>query len=227
MIHIISRKDAQALGMRRFFTGVECKNGHISERNTKNRTCMQCANDLQNKRLIDKACYGVIKRFSTGRFSAYDAKLLGLRDYYTGVKCSRGHIAYRRASDGKCRECIKIKNRKRRSENPEYIKKHIKQWQSRNKIKMRSYAARRKSRVKDSKSNYTQGDVEKKISSQRYKCANCLKCVRNQFHVDHIFPLSLGGDNSAQNIQILCPSCNLRKAAKTPEEWAKENGRLI
>lgn len=39
---IISHKCAKEQGLLRFFTGVPCKNGHIAERNVKNRGCLQC-----------------------------------------------------------------------------------------------------------------------------------------------------------------------------------------
>jgi hypothetical protein len=40
----ISRNDAQARGLRKFFTGKPCKNGHIAERYVQNGTCVQCLN---------------------------------------------------------------------------------------------------------------------------------------------------------------------------------------
>lgn len=43
MLHIISREDAKALGMKYYFTGIMCKHGHISERNVKYTSCRQCA----------------------------------------------------------------------------------------------------------------------------------------------------------------------------------------
>ena len=40
----------------------------------------------------------------------------------------------------------------------------------------------------------------------------CLKCgTRRNLHYDHIKGYALGGDNSAQNIQVLCENCNQRK----------------
>ncbi len=226
-LHIISRPVAMRLGLRRFFTGEPCKNGHIDERNTRNRTCMACANALQNEREKNKAALGIIKRFSTGIFSASDARLLGLVDCYTGKPCVRGHIAYRRASDGKCRECLKQKNRVRAENNRDYMNAAIRKWKKKNLIKIRSYGAKRRARRNESNSHYTENDVNRIMRLQKKKCANCMACCESEFHIDHIMPISLGGSNSADNIQILCPQCNLKKASKTPEDWAKENGRLI
>ena len=49
---------------------------------------------------------------------------------------------------------------------------------------------------------------------QDWKCADCKINVRRWNHVDHIVPLSKGGTNLRQNLQLLCPACNLAKGAK-------------
>jgi hypothetical protein len=39
---IIGRKDALALGLKRYFTGKPCKNGHMAERYVRNSACLGC-----------------------------------------------------------------------------------------------------------------------------------------------------------------------------------------
>jgi 5-methylcytosine-specific restriction endonuclease McrA len=40
----------------------------------------------------------------------------------------------------------------------------------------------------------------------------CLKCGRkNKFTIDHIVPISKGGNNEKSNLQILCERCNSLK----------------
>lgn len=48
-------------------------------------------------------------------------------------------------------------------------------------------------------------------------CANCGST--NNPHIDHIVPLSRGGGNELDNLQILCMSCNFSKGTKTMAEW--------
>ena len=43
-MEIISRQDAKLKGLTRFFTGVPCVNGHVSERHTKSGSCIECGN---------------------------------------------------------------------------------------------------------------------------------------------------------------------------------------
>jgi len=40
-------------------------------------------------------------------------------------------------------------------------------------------------------------------------------------------PLSRGGSNDKYNLQLLCPTCNLKKSAKDPIDFAQENGNLL
>ena len=44
MISVIAfaREDAKALGLKRFFTGERCKQGHVAERYTINGCCVAC-----------------------------------------------------------------------------------------------------------------------------------------------------------------------------------------
>ena len=48
MREIISRQQAIAANLPRYFTGKACKHGHLVERFTANKTCVRCANDISN-----------------------------------------------------------------------------------------------------------------------------------------------------------------------------------
>src|ERR1039458_2004942 len=43
MSEIITRKEALSKGLKRYFTGMLCQNGHLSERYTNNHICAECA----------------------------------------------------------------------------------------------------------------------------------------------------------------------------------------
>lgn len=99
--------------------------------------------------------------------------------------------------------------RKYRNENPEKVR----EWSQ----KRSSYKTKRLPR----------GTVSKLLSLQRWKCAICKESVKSKYHVDHIQPLAQGGAHSPENIQILCPSCNVRKSAKDPIKYMQERGYLL
>lgn len=46
----------------------------------------------------------------------------------------------------------------------------------------------------------------------------CLHCgATDQLHIDHINPVSNGGGNEYENLQVLCKPCNSRKGFRPPE----------
>ena len=42
MTEIITRKEALSKGLKRYFTGKACKHGHVAERVTSTKTCVEC-----------------------------------------------------------------------------------------------------------------------------------------------------------------------------------------
>lgn len=71
------------------------------------------------------------------------------------------------------------------------------------------------------------GTTQKLGAAQKWKCAICRCSVRKHYHLDHIMPLALGGAHEPKNLQLLCPSCNVRKNAKHPIQYMQERGFLL
>jgi 5-methylcytosine-specific restriction endonuclease McrA len=70
------------------------------------------------------------------------AKAAGLKRYFTGEPCKRGHLAERKVSDRKCCECGLAAGRQLRSRNPEKARENYRRWASRNPEKVkRAYEA--------------------------------------------------------------------------------------
>lgn len=90
----------------------------------------------------------------------------------------------------------------------------------------RAAAAIRKSRQLNAPGSYSAADVERIYRAQRGKCYYCGKSVGNEYHVDHVVPISRGGSNFPDNLVVSCPSCNCRKSDKLPHEWSGSN-RLL
>lgn len=85
----------------------------------------------------------------------------------------------------------------------------------------------RRSTLKGCSGSFTSMDVQRIYRSQKGRCPWCKTSLKGGFHRDHKFPLALGGTNNAENIELLCPKCNIRKHAKDPIDWANENGKLL
>jgi 5-methylcytosine-specific restriction endonuclease McrA len=70
--------------------------------------------------------------------------------------------------------------------------------------------------------------VPKLMELQRCKCAACRADLTvTGKHLDHMVALSAGGTNTDDNVQLLCPDCNVRKGAKHPVDFMQQRGYLL
>lgn len=73
----------------------------------------------------------------------------------------------------------------------------------------------------------SKGLTEKLYNLQHGKCACCGNPLGEDFHLDHIMPLALGGTNEDWNIQLLRAICNHQKHKKHPIDFMRERGFLL
>ncbi len=70
--------------------------------------------------------------------------------------------------------------------------------------------------------------VQRLTKLQRGLCACCgTDLKKSGHHLDHQMPLALGGSNTDDNMQLLCPSCNSSKHAKHPVDFMQQRGYLL
>lgn len=70
----------------------------------------------------------------------------------------------------------------------------------------------------------TRSDIDQlkrlKLRQQHAECIYCISVLDEvQAHLDHRTPLSRGGTNEPENLQLLCARCNSEKHAKTHSEY--------
>jgi 5-methylcytosine-specific restriction endonuclease McrA len=112
--------------------------------------------------------------------------------------------------------------------NPENVRKSKKKWQDANLEVKRVHTRARRARKRAAEGNHTISDVREIAKLQRNKCAYCRRSLSGaRREVDHIRALSRGGSNNRRNLQILCRTCNTRKGAKDPMQFAREQGLLL
>jgi len=97
-------------------------------------------------------------------------------------------------------------------------------WAKANSEKVRAITHRRRARTRGVGGTHTAEDIKRQLAVQNGKCWWCNKPCADKYHEDHLIPLSRGGHNDITNIVISCPTCNLKKHNKTPDEFA---GRLL
>lgn len=96
-----------------------------------------------------------------------------------------------------------------------------------NRERYRAYVRNRRAAMRRVDGSHTQDDVLRLYSYQRGRCAHCGTKLGDDYHVDHVVPISRGGSNSPGNLQLLCPTCNKSKGAKDPIVFAQQHGRLL
>jgi hypothetical protein len=151
--------------------------------------------------------------------------------------------------------CRKHYDAKRRRENPEKTKKQRITYLSNpeNRAKAKAYRVRTAAAKQAYDKIYTKTNRDKVKASTAVKnarrrcvigthskeelaalfvqqkgcCAACKNSLQKDYHRDHILPIVAGGSNWISNIQLLCKTCNLEKAAKHPVDFMREKGYLL
>ena len=83
---------------------------------------------------------------------------------------------------------------------------------------------KRNTAILGTKSTITAQEWQTILTKQRGICYYCRRKFP-KLQMEHKIPLSRGGDHSVKNIVGACKSCNCRKHAKTPEEFANAQRR--
>lgn len=157
-IIILTRVQAKALGLARYFTGEPCKHGHIDERQVRSQSCMQCQRDSALKQLL-KNPEKMRERNRLWALANSDKK----RELHQRWRKENPEAAakwrlenpekekeigrkYRLANTKKTKEA----NRRWRTENKDYAKEQQKLWRAANPDKLSESARRSYIKNKDS-----------------------------------------------------------------------------
>lgn len=178
-----------------------------------------------------------------------DAKQAGLPTFYLGKLCNSGHRAERFVSNRKCVECCNgidptrtpaqnkamLADKAERDRERNYEDRHhrlireanaaMRRRRARNRVKTNWGSIIRQDRMRQADGEHTAQDIVDIYESQSGLCVYCSADLEEtSYHIDHIYPISLGGSNWPRNLQLTCPRCNIRKHAKHPAEFAAQVG---
>lgn len=186
-----------------------------------------------------------------------DAVKDGRKRYYTGTVCSQGHDSERFTSTKRCCECKRLENLADRDRvypdrrphakpvdgvilsRKEKALKHYKDnrekiiarsilWKASHPESARAHKQNRRAKQRASGGRLSTGLARRLLVLQKSRCACCKEKIDQRgYHLDHIMPLALDGENVDSNIQLLCPPCNRNKHAKHPVDFMQSRGFLI
>lgn len=218
-----SKKEAQRAGEKYYFTGKPCKNGHVANRFSSCNSCVEC------RKILSKIWYSdrerARKKTAAWRSNNKERSLKSEREWRE-----------------KNKERVTATQKRWRDKNPERSKKKYRDWYARNieseRLRSLSWnkenkdycaanARNYRARKKHNGGVHSREDIAAIFQLQSSKCAYCRTALSDDYHVDHVMPLVLGGSNDRANLQITCPTCNQMKHAKHPIEFARQLGLLI
>ncbi len=83
---------------------------------------------------------------------------------------------------------------------------------------MCEFARRRRVHIRAHETDVTETkiiDLKKRSKGKCYWCGRKAKKI----HIDHITPVSKGGEHMMYNLVVSCSECNDKKGAANPQEW--------
>lgn len=205
---LISRSDARNLGKTRYFTGVTCVHGHISERSVSNGTCLIChaikkrQHYMSNKDHFSDYCK---RRRSENK----DQLKVKARDYYERNK-----------------EKIRLKQKEYSRVNSKTIVVRVTEWGKRNPDSLNARTVVRRANRLD-RMPLWYGEFDEFVWREAARLVRSRSEITGiKWHADHIVPLSCrtaSGFHSGANCQVIPAKLNIRKSNKliltTSSEW--------
>lgn len=125
----------------------------------------------------------------------------------------------------KCKECDKKRHQNYYSNNKQYVLNQVSEWKS--KIKQEKslpFWNMRANKINDRCKRHgvfglvTGEELSNLFEAQKHKCFYCEIGLIDDIHIDHITPISKGGENTIDNIAITCKHCNLHKSDNVFDE---------
>lgn len=211
-----------------------CKKCNIETARHKCGRCVPCAKAMSVA--WQKANPEKSKRNSSGWKKANPEKLAAMKF------CKKCQVETKRHKNGSCKPCVKLYGAARYKINPEKQKALNAAWHKANPEKTKAISAAyrkanpeskilsesvRRAKNKANGGKLSKGLTDKLFTLQNGKCPCCKQPLGDDYHLDHIMPIDLGGANEDWNIQLLRATCNQQKHAKHPIDFMQSRGFLI
>lgn len=111
--------------------------------------------------------------------------------------------------------------------NPSVKRDQKRAWLAKNPDAIRRHSHNRRAKVAQDGGKLSYGLASRLFTLQRGRCACCGEVLGDDYHLDHVMPIALGGTNTDCNMQLLKAVCNLKKHSKHPIDFMQERGFLL
>lgn len=214
-----------------YYTCRECKRAYSRAYHAENRERLNAASRAYRAANLD-----AIKEQSRQFREANRERLAATSraNYAASAEARRAQKkAYRAENAEKCRASVRAYHKTHRQE----MTRHRKEWAARNPGKQREYQKRwnernpeafREGQRRDAaarRARHANAPVIERISRAALwerdggRCHICgKKCDPNNWHADHLVPLSKGGEHTMRNLAVSHPVCNLRRHNSGPAQ---------
>ena len=220
-MEIISSQEAREQGLKRYFTGLVCKNGHTSERLVSNKTCCACHTERQQspagkaaqaarnstpERKAAQAAYAKTpeRKAAATAYAKTPERKAAATAYRSTPERKAALAAYRNSAERKAALAAYEKTPEGKAARSAYRKE--------NPAARAAINAQRRAAKLQRTPKWSDRQAIKAI----YEHAAFMARVCNEpFHVDHIYPLQgefVSGLHCPLNLQILTKTENLRKS---------------
>ena len=140
------------------------------------------------------------------------------------------------------KEKYKDSAKKWKIKNPQYVKNYNISYRLNNPEKRKEHEVRnrykfllnkrinqhnRRQKLKNCAGILSKDIIKNLYNLQKGLCVCCKNKLGNDYHLDHIMPLALGGTNTDDNLQLLKAKCNLIKNSKHPIDYMQSKGFLL
>lgn len=233
---IITRAEARERGFKYYFTGKQCKQGHIAKRFVPNGTCTDCRKSKDNTYRQKNA-----EKLRERKSKYYQKKSENIR-----AKVAK----YRQENAEKVREngknCYKLRMDRLLENDPELYRKKVEEkrayrerfraenpdydvrYKQENRDKVLAINAKRRSAKRQRLPSWF-GEIDQFAMTEAADLAKRRESITGQeWHVDHMIPLmarKASGLHCASNLQVIPATLNLQKNNKMiftePGEWIK------
>jgi hypothetical protein len=227
-MEVITRAQAKARGLKRYFTGQPCKYGHIAERRTASFGCIACLNPkalLRQKRYYEENREEILRALRTAYVphpkppkQSKETLNAKQRAYYVANRQKWVERDKKQRSDPVFRKHERERSRlwraAHRVEENERTREYNRTHPNERQRTARKSAHKRRAAMHCVADAFTHADWECLVS--RSLCCHWCKrpwTKRRRPTHDHVIPLSRGGANTIENSVCACLQCNVQKNA--------------